>query len=50
MYERLIDDFLDAVAERRAPRTPGEEGLAVLRIVDAARRFAFGAAGKAVDV
>jgi predicted dehydrogenase len=50
MYERLIDDFLDAVAERRAPRTPGDEGLAVLRIVDAARRFAFGAAGEAVGV
>ena len=50
MYERLIDDFLDAVAVRRAPRTPGEEGLAVLRIVDAARRFAFGAAGEAVGV
>jgi predicted dehydrogenase len=50
MYERLIDDFLDALAERRAPRTPGEEGLAVLRIVDAARRFAFGAAGEAVGV
>ena len=50
MYERLIDDFLAAVAERRAPRTSGDEGLAVLRIVDAARRFALGAAGEAVDV
>jgi predicted dehydrogenase len=48
MYARLTDDFLAAVAERRPPRTPGEDGLAVLRIVDAARRFAFGAAGEAV--
>jgi predicted dehydrogenase len=48
MYPRLIDDFLAAVADRRAPRTPGEDGLAVLRIVDAARRFAFGEAGEAV--
>jgi predicted dehydrogenase len=49
MYERLIDDFLAAAAERRPPRTPGYEGLAVLRIVDAARRFAFGAAGEDVE-
>jgi len=48
MYERLMDDFLAAVAERRPPRTPGDEGLAVLRIVDAARRFAFGSAGEKV--
>jgi predicted dehydrogenase len=48
MYERLTDDFLEAVAERRPPRTTGGEGLAVLRIVDAARRFAFGTAGEAV--
>jgi len=36
MYRRLIDDFLEAVADRGEPRTPGEEGLAVLRIVEAA--------------
>jgi predicted dehydrogenase len=48
MYARLIDDFLGAVAERRQPRTPGEDGLAVLRIVDAARRFAFDTEGEAV--
>lgn len=48
MYERLTDDFLEAVADRRPSRTPGEDGLAVLRIVDAARRFASGAAGEAV--
>lgn len=40
MYERLIDDFLSAVAERRDPRTPGEDGLTVLRIVEAAREAA----------
>jgi len=49
MYERLIDDFLAAVADRRPPRTPGDDGLAVLRIVDAARRFAFGERGEDVE-
>jgi predicted dehydrogenase len=49
MYERLIDDFLSAVADRRAPRTPGDEGLAVLRIVDAARTSAFDHDGGAVQ-
>jgi predicted dehydrogenase len=42
MYERLIEDFLDAVDARRPARTTGDEGVAVLRVVDAARRFAFG--------
>jgi predicted dehydrogenase len=36
MYSRLLDDFLGAVAERRDPRTSGDEGLAVLRVVEAA--------------
>lgn len=49
MYERLIDDFLAAVAERRPPRTSGGEGLAVLRIVQAARKSAFGSLGQAVE-
>lgn len=48
MYERLIDDFLAAVAERRPARTSGEDGLAVLRIVHAARRSAFSSSGQAV--
>jgi predicted dehydrogenase len=38
MYGRLIDDFLAAVRERRDPRSTGEAGLAVLRIVEAAAR------------
>lgn len=49
MYERLIDDFLEAVVERRPPRTSGEEGLAVLRIVQAARTSAFGSRAEAVE-
>jgi predicted dehydrogenase len=50
MYERLIDDFLSAVSDRRVPRTSGEEGLAVLRVVDAARTSAFDRDGGAVQL
>lgn len=49
MYERLIDDFLEAVAQRRPARTPGEDGLAVLRIVQAARSSAFGPDSRGVS-
>lgn len=38
MYPRLIDDFVASVRDRRPPRTTGSDGLAVLRIADAARR------------
>jgi predicted dehydrogenase len=40
MYERLIADFVGAVEQRREPRTPGADGLAVLRVVDGARESA----------
>jgi predicted dehydrogenase len=48
MYARLIDDFLDAVAQRRDARTPGTDGLAAVRLVEAAREAA--ARGRAIDV
>ncbi len=50
MYVRLTDDFLAAVAERRPPRTSGVDGLAVLRVVHAARASAFAADGRPVPL
>ena len=36
MMERLIEDFVNACVERRSPKTPREDGLKVMQVIDMA--------------
>ena len=47
MFTAQMAAFLDAVADGRAPRPGGEEGRAVMQVVDAAYADAGDAGGEA---